>query len=48
MWSFDNLKDVLAVAIIPLVLFALGAWLPRQLERQKRKAFIKLRAARAR
>ena len=29
MWGFHNLKDVLEVIIIPLLLFAFGAWLPR-------------------
>ena len=42
MWGFDTLKDVLDVVVVPLVIFGLGIWLPRQLELQKRRAFINL------
>jgi hypothetical protein len=40
--GFDTLKDIVQVLIIPVVIFAAGAFLPRMLEGQRRRAFLSL------
>jgi hypothetical protein len=42
MWGVPNLKDVLHVAIIPVISLALGASLPLLLERGKAKGLPEL------
>lgn len=42
MWGFDNPKDVIEVLIVPVALFAFGAWLPSRLEHQTQITFLKL------
>ncbi len=42
MCGFENLKDILSVIVVPMVIFGLGALIPRWLEKRKRNSFIAL------
>lgn len=42
MLGFESVKDLLQILVVPIVIVVLGALLPRVLELQRRRAFIRL------